>query len=158
MGVTRSILDIDVRDAKFQRFLALYERYQHASKAIPQSINEGIKRQSEAASGFERGVAAMRAKSQLAQEVGAAEDKEGKLLHQADRSWTSIAHSTKAVASNIWNATTSLLKWTGVLSAVSGLVGVGGLFGINRMAAGVSSQRRTSMGLGMSPGEMQAFN
>jgi len=41
---------------------------------------------------------------------------------------------------------------------VGGLLGAGGLYGIDRMAASVSNQRRSGMGLGMSPGEMQAFS
>src|SRR6185437_13721239 len=64
---------------------------------------------------------------------------------------------TKGVAGNIFEATKALAKWTGLLSAVGGLLGAGGLFGIDRMAAKAAGQRRSAMGLGLSTGEQSAF-
>jgi hypothetical protein len=68
-----------------------------------------------------------------------------------------MGRTTKAVSAHIKDATTSLLRWTGLLGAVGGLLGAGGLFGIDRMAANVASQRTSTRGRGVSIGEQSAF-
>lgn len=153
----KPIMDIDVRTGSFQRFQALWDRYQAALAATPGKWQKVSEAQAGLASNFERQTAALLAQAQLAREQAEAQEKEGKHLTQSERLWTSMANSTKSVAGNIISATGALLRWTGVLGAVGGLLGAGGLFGIDRMAASVSNQRRTGMGLGMSPGEQQAF-
>ena len=68
-----------------------------------------------------------------------------------------MARDTKTVASNILSATTALLKWAGVTSAISGLLGAGGLYGIDRLAISAGNQRRAALGLGVTPGERSSF-
>jgi hypothetical protein len=53
--------------------------------------------------------------------------------------------------------TASLVKWSAITGAVGGIVGIGGLFGLDRLAAGVTAQRRAALGLGVSYGEQTAF-
>ncbi|HEY6927216.1 MAG TPA: hypothetical protein VI653_27315, partial [Steroidobacteraceae bacterium] len=153
----KPIIDIDVRTASFQRFQALWDKYQAALQATPAKWHKVGEAQAGLAANFDRQTASLMAQAQLAREQAEAQDKEGKRLTQSDRLWTSMAKSTKSVTSNIISATGALLRWTGLLSAVGGLLGAGGLFGIDRMAANVANQRRTGIGLGMSPGEQQAF-
>lgn len=153
----KPIIDIDVRTGSFQRFQALWDRYQSALAATPGKWQKVSEAQSGLSSNFDRQTAALMAQAQLAREQAEAQEKEGKRLTHSERLWTSMAKSTKSVAGNIVSATGALLKWTGLLGAVGGLLGGGGLFGIDRMAANVANQRRTGMGLGMSPGEQQAF-
>lgn len=66
---------------------------------------------------------------------------------------TRLARSTKEVAGNLISATASLLKWTGASTAITGLLGIGGLWGLDRLAVSASGMRRGSMGLNVSPGE-----
>lgn len=153
----KPIVDIDVRTGSFQRFQVLWDRYQAALTATPGKWHRVGEAQAGLASNFQRQTAALMAQAQLAREQAEADEKQSKSLKQADRLWISMAKSTKSVAGNVVSATTALLRWTGLLSAVGGLLGAGGLFGIDRMAANVANQRRTGMGLGMSPGEQQAF-
>jgi hypothetical protein len=54
------------------------------------------------------------------------------------RHWQNLAISTSSVAKNILGATESLIKWSGILSLVTGGAG---LFGFDRLAQSVSSQR-----------------
>lgn len=157
MAARKSIIDIDVRDGSFQRFQALFQRYQQALSDTPNKWRQVGNSQAVVSSNFERQTAALMAQAQMAREKSKADDRQNKQLVQNDRLWTSMAHSTKAVAGNVVSATTALLRWTGILTGVTGLLGAGGLWGIDRMAANVGSQRRSSMGLGMSPGEQQAF-
>ena len=76
---------------------------------------------------------------------------------QNERLWSSMASSSGTFAKNVASATSSLFKWGAALGA--GLLGLGGmgLFGIDRMAAGVAGQRRSAQGLGMSIGQEKAF-
>ena len=153
----KSILDIDVNDAQFGRFKELFDQYYNQLAKSPGLWKASGKEQDAVASKFEKMASAMLAQTRVIQ--GQAEDDKRRLAStvQSERLWTSMARSTKDFASNILHATDSLLKWTGLLSAVGGLLGAGGLFGIDRMAAEVANQRRTSSGLGMSPGQLRAF-
>jgi hypothetical protein len=47
----------------------------------------------------------------------------------------------KSLAGHIKDATTSLLTWSGIVGVFTGVLGAGGLFGINRLAATTSAQR-----------------
>jgi hypothetical protein len=70
------------------------------------------------------------------------------------RHWQNLAISTSSVAKNILGATESLIKWSGILSLVTGGAG---LFGFDRLAQSVSSQRMAAMGTGGDYGARAAF-
>ncbi|WP_368820538.1 lytic transglycosylase domain-containing protein, partial [Klebsiella quasipneumoniae] len=62
----------------------------------------------------------------------------------------------KELAGHIKEATASLLSWGGIVGIFTGVLGVGGLFGINRLAATTGAQRFTSLGLGTSIGALDS--
>ncbi|WP_423739557.1 lytic transglycosylase domain-containing protein [Enterobacter asburiae] len=62
----------------------------------------------------------------------------------------------KSLAGHIRDATTSLLSWGGIVGLFTGVLGVGGLFGLNRLAATTGSQRFTSLGIGTSIGALDS--
>ena len=68
-----------------------------------------------------------------------------------------MATSGKLFSGHIVHATQSLMYWTKLTAAFSGLLGAGGLFGINRMAASVAGQRTSAAGLGVTYGEQASF-
>ena len=68
-----------------------------------------------------------------------------------------MARDTKEFARNISDATVSLLKWGSVTGVISGLIGAGGLFGLDRLALGAASSRRGALGIGASIGGQEAF-
>lgn len=70
--------------------------------------------------------------------------------------FSQLTGSTKFIASNLKDATMSLLKWGGLAGMVSGLLGAGGLWGINRMAAGVSEGQTQSRRTGSTYGQNKA--
>jgi len=70
------------------------------------------------------------------------------------RHWKDLALSTKNVAANILGATESLIRWSGIISLVTGGAG---LFGFDRLAQSVSSQRMATMGTGGAYGARAAF-
>lgn len=69
-----------------------------------------------------------------------------------------VARNTRDVSLHIADSTKQLMKWTGVIGLIDGLLGTaGGLFGIDRLAGFAGGTRRSAAGLGVAPGAMQAF-
>ncbi|MHB8811685.1 MAG: hypothetical protein ACYDAE_00280 [Steroidobacteraceae bacterium] len=153
----QSVVSIDVDDKAFQRFAALFEKYQTALAKNPSAWANVGKEQAALGKNFEKMAAMAQAQARQAKDILQAEKDQATQLRNSDRLWTSISHSTRSVASNIIGATTSLIRWAGILGGVTGLLGFGGLWGIDRMAGDVSDQRRSAMGLGMSIGQQKAF-
>ncbi|WP_353613963.1 lytic transglycosylase domain-containing protein [Mangrovibacter phragmitis] len=70
--------------------------------------------------------------------------------------FSGISREAKAFTGHIKEATSSLLSWGAVLGVFSGIVGAGGLFGINRLAATAAQQRFTALGLGTTTGGLES--
>lgn len=151
----QSIVDIDLTgDDKFKAFAAEFEKYRAALAKLPGSWAATDKA---AKSSFESVAAAMLAQNALvAREAKAARDA-AKAVRDQGAAWRDLGRHTKTVAGNIEAATKSLLKWTALTGVFSGLLGAGGLFGIDRLAASVSGGTRSAQGLGVSYGEKKAF-
>jgi hypothetical protein len=69
------------------------------------------------------------------------------------RHWHQLAISTASVSKNILGATESLIRWSGIVSLITGGAGLG----FDRLAHSVSSQRMAALGTGGSYGARQAF-
>jgi hypothetical protein len=78
-------------------------------------------------------------------------------LAASELTFVGLAKSGKSFAHNIHQSTQSLMKWTKLTAVFSGLLGAGGLYGVDRMAAGAAAQRTSAMGLGVSYGEQASF-
>lgn len=153
----KSILDIEVNDSSFKAFNALFEKYQGQVKKMPAAWADAEKATKGTSSLFADMTAALLAQNQLLQDRGKAQDKEARTTQSLARTWTGIARTTHTVASNIVHATTSLLKWAGILGAVGGLLGAGGLYGIDRLALSVGGSRRAAQGVGADIGGQTAL-
>jgi len=150
----KSKIDIDVDSAEFQEFKAKFDKYAESLKAIPGAWHEVSQSTSVAKSNFE-------SIGESVKTIGtglAAITTSGKEFYHVTtataRHWHDLALSTGQVAGNIVRATESLLKWTGILSLVTGGAG---LFGFDRMASSVSGQRSAALGVGSSYGSRAAF-
>jgi hypothetical protein len=153
----RSVVDVEVNDEQFRAFSEKFEKYKEAlakTGATWGSIGGATK-------GVEATFAAIVAATVVQVELlhkATKEQQDG--ANAASRSetlWSSMARSTRSVAGNIVKATESLLKWTALTSVFSGLLGAGGLFGIDRLAGSVNAGRRSSLGVGTTYGEQAAF-
>ncbi len=155
----RSVIDIDIQnDEKFRAFAALYEKYQTTLAKAPGTWAAAGKEIQANRKGFEAIAAALLAQNEMAKRAAAEQRKSLTDVNRSATLWRDMSRSTKNVAGNIKDITTSLLKWSAVTGIVSGLVGAGGLFGIDRLALGVSAGRRSSFGLGAGYGEQRAFS
>ena len=153
----KSIVDIEINSDKFAAFAKLFASYQDQLSKSPAAWSKVNKETAAAQRNMDRITAALLAHRQLSKEESEAAAKQTKTLTVQERLWTSMSRSTKDAAKNIENATVSLLRWTGVVSAVGGLFGLGGLWGLEHMASRVTDQRNSARGLGVSIGEQRAF-
>jgi hypothetical protein len=168
----RSVLEVQVDNSGFREYKQSFDQYAALVKGLPNDFAKSWKLLQGQKGTFNELVAATVAQKLAAQQRAAAEKEADKLLQrnvkiqkEADRltrsqadQWKSVAKSTKEFAANITSATLSLAKWVGPISLLTGLVGAGaGLFGLDRLAGSVSSQRRSAMGLGINYGQGRAF-
>lgn len=175
--VAKSVLEIDVNDDKFQSFLEKFREYQSAIGELPEAWREaaqGIGVSAKAtetaqvnsesmAQAFADGVASIAA-------INTGLDRLNGNLEKANKTQSVFNKSTsgaqkflngatkdaKSLAGHIKDATTSLISWGTIVGVFSGLVGAGGLFGLNRLAAGASAQRFTALGLGTTAGGLNS--
>lgn len=153
----KSIIDIAVNDDQFKAFSALFEKYQEQLAKTPSAWASVNKEAKGTGDGFKAVAAALLAQNELVRKQAQAARDAAKAAKDQESSWASVAKNTKLAATNIANATLSLLKWTGLTTVLSGLLGAGGLWGIDRLAAGVAAGRAASAGIGISYGQRQAF-
>jgi hypothetical protein len=175
--VAKSIVEIDVNDDKFVSFMDKFREYQSALNDLPEAWRLSAVGISE--TGKETTIARGEA-SGLAQAFNAGaeaiftinsglerlntnlenskkkQDEFNKKAGSAKGVISDAAKDAKTLAGHIQNATTSLLSWGSIVGVFTGVLGVGGLFGLNRLAAGASQQRFTSLGLGTTAGGLSS--
>lgn len=175
--VAKSIVDIDVNDDKFVAFMERFREYQSALDDLPEAwrvaavgIGESSK-QTEKAKGEAKGLGAEfnavaeailtinsgidRLNANL-EDSNKKQDEFNKKAGQGQGFINQAKKDTKELAGHIKEATASLLSWGGIVGIFTGVIGVGGLFGINRLAATTGAQRFTSLGLGTSIGALDS--
>jgi hypothetical protein len=147
----KSIVEIDLQDDKFKSFKRLHDQYVEALKKTPAQwalVNQAMAR-SEASE--KRQLSVVQGLLAAARDMPTA-------LDAAAVKWGALDRVTLRVASTVRDITSSLLRWGAISGVATGILGLGGLFGIDRMAGGVSAARRSALGLGTGYGERQAFS
>jgi len=140
MAVKRPILEIPVDDEKFKRFYALYSKYKESaakSGADSEKLGKKLNNSFKSLLGVQEGLATS--------------------TRTTATYWSNIASSTKSVYGNISGAVNTLMRWTGIGTAVAGLAAGGSVWGLDRLAGAASAGRRSSSGLGLRYGQQQAF-
>lgn len=154
----KSIIDVEIdREGNLKKFVDLYEKFKASAKEAPKGMAETEKSARETAASFGEIVAAMFAQTEMLSDVLKGQEKVDKITKNTDRTFKSMARSTSEIAKGIGRTTTSLLKWASLTTVFSGLLGAGGLFGLDRLAGNVGSGRRSAQGLGTSTGDKAAF-
>jgi hypothetical protein len=143
----KSIIDIDVNDAKFKKFQELFEKYRSAVEDLPDSW-KGVNKEL---------VAAVLAHEKMQEKLAEVSKHQQDSLKNQAFSWKNIATSAKSFSASVKTATAALLRWVPLTTIIAGLGGVGALFGIDTLAANVGARRRSALGLGLAYGEQKAF-
>ncbi|MCM7722280.1 hypothetical protein [Enterobacter roggenkampii] len=175
--VAKSIVDIDVNDDKFVSFMEKFKEYQAALEDLPEAwrglahgatdaTKETAKAKTEGdllAKAFSEGASAILSINSGLERLTDSLDRANKSQEDFNKKTRSskgflsgAAKDAKSLAGHIRDATTSLLSWGGIVGLFTGVLGVGGLFGLNRLAATTGSQRFTSLGIGTSIGALDS--
>jgi hypothetical protein len=150
----RPILDVVVdSEGAFSEFKRKFDEYEAAVKSMPKHWQQSSTEITAQKTQFEKAVANLEKAGNSAGMLAKAAGDAGKIADVAAATWAGMATSGKLFSGNIVHATQSLMHW----SVFSGILGAGGLFGINRMAASVAGQRTSAAGLGISYGEQASF-
>lgn len=154
---TKPIITIDVDDRKFKQFLDLFNGYQDALKKQPGAWSQAGQAMGSGKDAVEAMVAAMLAQTEMLHKIVEESRRLERTVTATGGTMHRLAESAKSVAGHIAHATKDLIKWSSIGSALTGLVGIGGLFGVERLASTASGLRSRAMGLGTNPAALQAL-
>ncbi|HEY8095358.1 MAG TPA: hypothetical protein VIE65_04605, partial [Methylobacter sp.] len=157
MAGNKPILDIEIDDSAFQQFKRQFDKYQSAVKDLPEQWKAAGSEINSQASKFAKMFEKLEAQGGASAAALTEQTQFNRLLDATELTFVSIAKSGKSFAGHIHSSTQQLMRWTKLTSVFSGLLGAGGLFGIDRMAAGAAGQRTSAGGLGISYGEQSSF-
>lgn len=155
--MVKSIIDIDVNDAAFKNFQGLFDKYQKQLAKMPDAWKAAGTEADKIKAAFLTQSALLLAQNESMRKLGKEEKDHVDRAAAAAGYWRGIARSTQSTAAHIASATKELLKWGALTSVFSGLVGAGGLFGIDRLALASGAGRRQAQGFGTTTGNRQAF-
>ena len=125
----KSIIEVDVQSQAFDRFKKAFDDYQHSLSTMPKAWAETAKEGKTATSSFEKMTKEMMAQHEIARESLETEKDRIGHLHNFEHLWTSIGKSSTLFAKNVLSASTTLLKWGGL---IFGGLAAGSIFGIDR--------------------------
>lgn len=154
----RSIVSVDVDDNAFKAYLTLFTKYQATLAQMPRqwaAINQAT---AAANAPLANLLAALGAQTQFLQQGARNAQNLNRATTSTGHSMRTLVRDTRDMARNIGSATAALLKWSSLTGVVGGLVGAGGLFGIDRLAMSAGNLRVGAARLGMQPSQFQAYN
>lgn len=157
MPIKRSVLEVDVNDDSFKKYLQLYNKYQEKVDKLPGAWGKVTKENRASVDAVKMMTASLMANMDVMRKAGDVQGKAADQTSRMARSWQDISRSARSTASSLYGTVTGLMRWTGIGGALAGLVGAGGVFGLDRLAASGAAGRRSSMGLGLSYGQQTGF-
>jgi len=153
----RPILDVNIDTGAFDEYKARFDDYSRAVAAIPGEWGK-IGAAVQPVSGFLAKMdAALAAAGGNSAAIGKATGETAKAGTDLALLWTGVSRSAKFFSHDVITATQHLAHWTKLTAVFGGLLGAGGLFGIDRLAMRAAGQRQSARGLGVSTGEYSAF-
>lgn len=156
--MAKSIIQVEVNSGAFDSFQARFNKYKTDLKSQPATWGSIGKAMTMATNPLVKMAAAASVFNTRLREAPTAMGKFKVVAQSAVTTVDRLALGTLKIARNVANTTGSLLKWLGITSALSGLLGGAGLFGLGRLASSAFEQRRQAKGTGSSIGEQRAFD
>ena len=153
----KSIIEISIDDKNFQNYLKTYKQYQQSLKAMPSAWKQINQQMNGTVISFRGLVAEMVAATVKQKLLLQAQERADQITKTTAERWREMAGSAKTFASHIADSTRSMLRWVTAGSVIGGLLGLGGLYGLERLGGSVAGGRRSSLGLGLSYGQQRAF-
>jgi len=143
----REILAVEIDDSEFSAFKRKFDEYGAALKTMPAQWAASNTAIITARTAFEKAAADLAKAGSSAGTLAKAAGDAGKIADVAAATWAGMATSGKLFSGHVVHATQHLMRWTKLTAVFSGIIGAGGLFGINRMATSVAEQRHRLLGL-----------
>ena len=175
--VAKSVIDIDINDAKFKEFLKLFDKYKDALKTIPkgwgsansaiQDTTESMDELADSAENVDDEISKIeKTLRKIPKSVDPLVDKLDKtrlILRKTDESslkttgnFDKIVKNSKSIASNITAASFGLLKMGGLAVSFGAALATGAILGMDKISTGASDLRNQSLSSGATPGELQS--
>jgi len=136
---TKSVIEIDVLDDKFQAFAKEFEKIK---KALAQMPSDWSKANSS-------GIKSIQGVGKSLQDAKKKQDDFNKSIKDGEQALKNMAGITANIARNMANTAISFAKFI-TLGAI------GGGFGLGALASATSGQRRTAQGLGITTGQLRS--
>jgi muramidase (phage lysozyme) len=156
----KSILDIEVKDDAFQRFLDKFKEFQDRARKAPPGFADIGKETEGTAVTMERLTALLAAHAEITSQIASHHEHARGQLEKQATIWGKITEHAKSTAGHLRSAAGFIARTglgAGLGLAGAGVVGLGALFGLDRMAQAAALDRRTAMGLGTTFGGLRAF-
>lgn len=154
MGV-KSVLEVEVSVGEFARYKTLFDQYTEQLKKQPALWAAVAKQHKQLQSQFQHTADAVGDEHKKLEDLDKVGKENERRLEKSKSLWADTAKSSENFAKNLTSAGGFLSKWGGLL--FGGIIG-GAAFGIDRAVHDASSNRQQAMGLGVSIGELKAFN
>jgi len=153
----KSVIDVEVNDEAFKDFSKLFEKYREALGQTPGVWGAAEKAAAGTAMNVENLVAGLLTHEAINRKIAREEAEKTRQLEKQQRIMRGFAPSFRDVAKSVANITAAIFKWSSIGTLTGGLLGYGGLLGLDRLAGGVGAGRRSSQGIGATYGEEKSF-
>lgn len=150
----KSVIEVDVADAKFVKFKELYDKYAASLDKMPNAWGKAGDKQSEIGKGLETMTAALMAQLELSRKSDDEDEKRVKRLTTTEKLWTSIKHSAETTATAMITIGRGILGFGGLALGAA----AGGIYALDRLGNAAGDARRSASGLGLSIGQQRAFS
>ena len=154
----KTILEVEIDDSKFRKFRELFDAYNRQLAKVPGAWKEVNKETAQNRTLMDKLIqAAADQNINSGKQANNAKQMEAS-IRGSSRLWVETAGSAATVEKYVTSITSKLAKWSTLTAVFTGLLGAGSLFGLDRLASAISTNRKSAMGLGVSYGQQSAFN
>ena len=154
----KTIIDVEIdKDGEFARFKELFDKYSEKLDENPnkwKAVSDEIGTTNVHLSHI---VDLIQDQTDAITGLHGEQQKSERTVQKSATLWEKISKDAKSVRQSVLETTNSILKWSAGLGLLSGIVGGGSLFGLDRMAVSVGASRRSAQGLGLTIGEQEGF-
>ena len=166
MAVVKSIVDIVVNDERFKAFAASFDKYQAALKKSGLQWSASEKAAAAVALSSKESTEELEKqrdeleKLEKAKQAAAEKERERRRRQweQTKKNLKEEAQLVASLAKTAIGGVAQLAEGLGIGTILSGLMGAGGLFGLDRLAQNVGDQRRRAQGYGTTAQNAKALN
>lgn len=153
----KSIIDVEINTGDYDKFVDKFNKNREAIDAMPEAwknIGQSIK---DASDKFFLSPTTEKEMRKMSITFTKSGNEARDAAKDQAKYWKQLDKSSFHFAKNVIGATRSLLKWAGLTTLFSGLLGGGSLFSLDRLARSTSFSRSSAQGLGVTSSEEKAF-